>query len=200
MDYQRNIVTPCITAATMYLDINKARPDQIVTLGGLWWSIMPRIALGDYSWGLIGKTILKCSQSLFSAKVVFSHRLPGSISAATAVTSVLILGNKVVLTGWKMTELLIFYTQYNLSDSEDSVPGVAGPCPGLAPLRKITLDCETGPCFLRVCPTLSRLREAEKCQISYHTTLPESRGLSQTLDVWLVTGQFQAEEWDRNGF
>ena len=142
MDYQRNIVTPCITAATMYLDINKARPDQIVTLGGLWWSIMPRIALGDYSWGLIGKTILKCSQSLFSAKVVFSHRLPGSISAATAVTSVLIIGNKVVLTGWKMTELLIFYTQYNLSDSENSVPGVAGPCPGQ---------------LLSVCPTLSRL-------------------------------------------
>ena len=142
MDYQRNIVTPCITAATMYLDINKARPDQIVTLGGLWWSIMPRIALGDYSWGLIGKTILKCSQSLFSAKVVFSHRLPCSISVATAVTSVLILGNKVVLTGWKMTELLIFYTQYNLSDSENSVPGVAGPCPEQ---------------LLSVCPTLSRL-------------------------------------------
>ena len=67
---------------------------------------MPRIALGDYYPRFYWEMDL-------NVKVVFSQR-PSSSAAnirVAAVTSVLILGNKAVLTGWQLTELLIFYTQ-----------------------------------------------------------------------------------------
>ena len=67
---------------------------------------MPRIALGDYYPRFYWEMDL-------NVKVVFSQR-PSSAAANirdAAVTSVLILGNKAVLTGWQLTELLIFYTQ-----------------------------------------------------------------------------------------
>ena len=66
---------------------------------------MPRIALGDYYPRFYWEMDL-------NVKVVFSQR-PSSAAniRVAAVTSVLILGNKAVLTGWQLTELLIFYTQ-----------------------------------------------------------------------------------------